>query len=158
MARSIPDGLHSVVPCLVLRDCTGAIDFYRRVFGALEVARIPDPGGHGIGHAELRFGDTVVFLSDELSGGPIASSLEHPSHHAIRLYVDDLAATLARAERAGARVLVPLAVEPELGDSAATLVDPFGQVWSVAAHTSHVALDREREAAADLDQLSAMPA
>jgi uncharacterized glyoxalase superfamily protein PhnB len=74
-----------MVPCLVLRDCAGAIDFYRQVFGAREVARIPDPGGHGVGHAELRLGDTVVFLSDERPGGRLASSLEHPSHHAIRL-------------------------------------------------------------------------
>ena len=46
----------------------GAIDFYRRAFGAREVARIAAPGGQGIGHAELRLGDTVLFLSEEVPG------------------------------------------------------------------------------------------
>jgi len=158
MARVIPRGLHSVVPSLVLRDCARAIEFYRHAFGAVEVARLPAADGRAIRHAELRIGDSIVILSDELPGGPSAPGPEHPAHGTLHLYVEDVPATLARARQAGGRVVEPVAGEQELGDRAATLADPFGHLWRVAAHVRHVALEDEREAARELDEPSGLPA
>jgi uncharacterized glyoxalase superfamily protein PhnB len=158
MARSIPYGLHTVVPSLVLRDCARAIDFYRQAFGAVEVARILTPDGRSVGHAELRFGDSIVFLSDEVPGGPRAPGPEHPSHTSLHVYVDDAAATVARAQQAGARATEPLGDESSLGDRTASVLDPFGHLWRIASHVRHVVLEDERVAAEELDRPTGLPA
>ena len=62
--KAIPDGYHSVTPYLVLKGAAQAIDYYKRVFGATEVMRMPAPDGR-IGHAELRIGNSHVMLADE---------------------------------------------------------------------------------------------
>ena len=66
MARAtspIPKGFHSVTPHLVIRGAAKAIDFYKRAFGAEEIMRMEGPGG-AIVHAELKIGDSVIFLAD----------------------------------------------------------------------------------------------
>src|SRR5580704_13324617 len=62
--KSIPDGYHSVTPYLIIKGAAGAIDFYKRAFGAVELMRMPNPDGK-IGHAEIRIGDSAVMLADE---------------------------------------------------------------------------------------------
>ena len=62
--KPIPDGYHSVTPYLVCRGAAKAIDYYKKVFGAEEIMRMPAPGDR-VGHAELRIGDSVVMLADE---------------------------------------------------------------------------------------------
>ena len=37
--KPIPEGMHTVTPNLVIRDCAKAIDFYKRALGAQEMAR-----------------------------------------------------------------------------------------------------------------------
>jgi PhnB protein len=56
--RAIPEGYHSISPSLTCKNAAGAIDFYKAVFGATEIMRMPGPGGV-IMHAELRIGDSV---------------------------------------------------------------------------------------------------
>jgi len=58
-----PAGYHSVTPYLTVDDGEGAIDFYKRAFGAKEIMRLPMGGK--IGHAEIMIGDSHVMLSDE---------------------------------------------------------------------------------------------
>src|SRR5712664_3993549 len=62
--KPIPEGYHSITPGLVCRDAARAIDFYKKVFGAVEIMRMPGPGGM-IMHAELKIGDSVIFVNDE---------------------------------------------------------------------------------------------
>src|SRR5262249_38065840 len=62
--KPIPDGYHSVTPYLIVDDATRALDFYQKAFGAVELVRMPAPGGK-IGHAEIRIGDSVVMFADE---------------------------------------------------------------------------------------------
>ena len=66
--KPIPSGMHTLTPNLVLRDCARAIDFYKKALGAQEISRMPAPDGKGIWHAELRIGDSVFFLNDEMPG------------------------------------------------------------------------------------------
>ena len=61
-----PPGYHSVTPYLVVRGAAQALDFYARAFGAVEVLRLPMGGL--IGHAEIRIGDSIVMLADEMEG------------------------------------------------------------------------------------------
>ena len=62
--KPIPDGYSNVTPYLIVANGAGAIDFYKRIFGAIEVMRIPGPGGR-VGHAELRIGNSMIMLADE---------------------------------------------------------------------------------------------
>ena len=39
-AKPIPDGYHTVTPYLYLRNATGALDYYKRAFGAVETFRM----------------------------------------------------------------------------------------------------------------------
>jgi PhnB protein len=65
MVKAIPEGYHSVTPYLVVNDAVAAIDFYKRAFDAKESYRLQGPEGKSIIHAELKIGDSIVFLSDE---------------------------------------------------------------------------------------------
>ena len=65
--RAIPEGYHSVIPYLTCKNSAKAIDFYKSVFGATEIMRMTGPDGK-IGHAELKIGDSHIFLADEFPG------------------------------------------------------------------------------------------
>ena len=64
-AQAIPKGYHTVTPSLCVAGGAKAIDFYKQAFGAQEVMRFPGPDGL-LMHAEIRIGDSVVMLSDEM--------------------------------------------------------------------------------------------
>ena len=52
--KFIPRGYRAVAPYLSVKGAAGAIEFYKKAFGAKEVMRMPGPGGT-IGHAEHFF-------------------------------------------------------------------------------------------------------
>ena len=64
----IPEGLHTVTPQLVFDNAAQAIDWYKKALGADEVARATGPDGK-ILHAEIRVGDSLIMLNDEMGGG-----------------------------------------------------------------------------------------
>jgi PhnB protein len=132
--KPIPEGYHSLTPYLAVEDADKAIEFYKDAFGAQEILRMPGPGGT-IAHAELEIGDSKLMLSDPFPhsnvrppaerGGPTAS---------IFMYVEDVDATFAQAQKAGATVVSELE-DMFWGDRFGTVSDPFGHVWSIATHT-----------------------
>src|SRR5438034_11468405 len=65
--RAIPEGYHTVTPYLTCKNSAKAIDFYKSVFGATEITRMTGPDGK-VGHAELKIGDSLIFLADEFPG------------------------------------------------------------------------------------------
>jgi PhnB protein len=139
MAKPIPEGFHTITPSLVIKGAAEAIEFYKRAFGAEEIMRMPMPGADGrvkVGHAELRIGDSILFLNDEFpehgASGPNGSSPV-----TIHLYVPDVDAFFNRAVEAGATVQFPL-VNMFWGDRYGKLADPFGHNWSVATHVEDV--------------------
>ncbi len=136
--KPIPDGYHSVTPYMTLSDCARAIDFYKRAFGAQEVARMDAPGGK-IGHAEIKIGDSLIMMADEFPGGDCRSpqSLRGTSIN-LFIYVKDADAVFNQAVAAGARVTQPLA-DQFWGDRYGRLTDPFGHSWAVATHKEDVA-------------------
>ena len=62
--KPIPDGYHSVTLYLILDDAARAIEFYKKGLGAIELMRMPAPGGR-IGHAEIKIGNSPIMLADE---------------------------------------------------------------------------------------------
>jgi len=131
--KSQPEGIHTVTPYLSVRGAAAAIDFYRRAFGAEEVFRL-DAGNGLVGHAEIRIGDSVILLADELGGSPqrSPSSLAGTATE-VRLFVDDVDACFARALAAGGVQLRGVA-DQFYGDRNGALRDPFGHVWIVGTH------------------------
>jgi len=141
----IPKGLHTVTPNLVIRDCSKAIEFYKRAFGAQEVARFPSPDGKSIWHAELKIGDSVVFVCDEMPGGQRAPAGSEPLPVTMWLYVTDSDASFRRALDAGARSTM----QPDdmfWGDRCAGVADPFGYQWSFATHQKDLTAEEMRRA------------
>ena len=61
--KPIPDGMHSVTPHLVCAGAAEAIEFYKKAFKAVEVARMPGKDGK-LMHAMIRIGDSAVMLMD----------------------------------------------------------------------------------------------
>ena len=62
--KPIPEGQHTITPHLTVQGAAAAIDFYKKAFGAVELARMPMPDGK-IMHAHLKIGDSHLFLCDE---------------------------------------------------------------------------------------------
>jgi len=136
--KHIPDGYRSVTPYLVVNNAAGAIDFYKRAFGAQEVVRMDGPPGK-IGHAELRIGDSMIMLSDEMPGAGTRSPQSlGGTTMGVFLYVDDVDKVYQTAVSAGGKADMPPA-KMFWGDRYGKLTDPFGHSWSLATHVEDVA-------------------
>jgi uncharacterized glyoxalase superfamily protein PhnB len=145
----IPEYLHSLTVNLVLKDCASAIPFYVKAFGAKELSRMPSPDGKGTWHAELRIGDSVIFMNDESPMNPIkAPSAERPATSAMHLYVKDADAAIARAVAAGAKVTMP-AEDMFWGDRMGAVVDPFGVPWGIASRKAKLTPTQMKRAMED---------
>ena len=133
----IPKGYNSVTPYLVIKGAAKAIDYYKNVFGATEVMRMPGPDGR-IGHAELKIGDSHIMLADEFPEmghqGPLTLGNSPVS---MLLYVEDVDSTVQRAVADGAQILKPVA-DQFYGDRMGFIQDPFGHRWGVATHKEDV--------------------
>jgi uncharacterized glyoxalase superfamily protein PhnB len=144
--KPIPEGMHTLTPNLVVRDCAKAIEFYERALGAQEVARQPAPDGKSIWHAELKIGDSVFFMNDEMPGmGAPAPTKEAPVPVTMWLYVPDTDAAFRRAVEAGAKATMEPA-DMFWGDRCAGVADPFGYQWSFATHVKDLTQEEMRRA------------
>jgi PhnB protein len=134
----IPDGYHTVTPHLAVRNAAKALEFYGNAFGAEELFRMPGPGGV-IMHAELRIGDSNIMLGEEdPQRGATSPQTIGGSPVGLLIYVKDVDASFARAEKAGCTVQMP-PTDMFWGDRYGKLVDPFGHHWSLATHKEDVA-------------------
>jgi uncharacterized glyoxalase superfamily protein PhnB len=152
--KPVPEGMRTVTPHLVCAGAAEAIEFYKRAFGAVEIARLPGPQGK-LMHAMIRIGDSVVMLVDEFPemGGLSPKSLKG-SPVTIHLYVDNVDAIVERAVKAGAKITMPVA-DQFWGDRYGQLVDPFGHHWSVGTHIRDVSTEEMQQA---MQKMSAKPA
>jgi PhnB protein len=138
--KPIPEGFHTVTPHLVIKGAAQAIEFYKRAFGAQVISRMDGPGG-SIGHAELKIGDSIIFLADEFPGGPCQSPQTlGGTTTTLNLYVPDVDAMFKRAIAAGGRETMAV-TNMFWGDRFGQLQDPYGHVWSVLTHVEDVSRD-----------------
>ncbi|HYL09902.1 MAG TPA: VOC family protein [Candidatus Acidoferrales bacterium] len=150
--KPIPEGYHTITPGLICRDAARAIDFYKKALGAVEIMRMPGPGGK-IMHAELKIGDSVVFVNDEFADmGAVAPDSSANRYCSLYLYVEDADAVFNRALENGARVKMPLA-DQFWGDRYGRITDPFGHDWGIATHKEDVTPEEmQRRMAAFMSQ------
>lgn len=131
--QPIPKGFHTVTPGLCIHGAARAIEFYKRAFGAREIARWTGAQGK-IMHAEIKIGDSRIFVIDEKMSRQCRSPKRlKGTSSAIFLYVKNVDKLFARAVKAGAKVKVPLA-DVFWGDRHGEVQDPFGHIWALAAH------------------------
>ena len=133
--KPVPEGFHMITLQLTVDGAAKAIEFYRKAFGAEEMYRAPGPDGK-IMNAQLRFGDTMMMLNDEMQMGPGPAYSRAPTNlkgttACIQLYVPDCDALWKRAVDAGAKPVMPL-MDAFWGDRYGQVVDPFGHVWAIA--------------------------
>jgi len=140
---------HTITPHIVLDNCAAAIEFYKKAFGAEEICRSASPDGQKIMHAEIKIGDSSMFMADDfpewgmparnpkaLKGSPVT----------LHLNVANVDASMARAVAAGATPTMPIE-DMFWGDRYGKCVDPFGHEWSMATHLKDMT-GEEIEAAA----------
>ena len=148
--RAIPEGYHSITPALTCKDAGRAMDFYKSVFGATEIMRMPGPDGK-VMHGELRIGDSVIFVSDEFPGMSCAPTPGATNPVYIFMYTENVDAIYNRAVAAGAKVDM-LLMDQFWGDRYGKVTDPFGHQWGLAQHVEDVAPEdmkrRQKEAMA----------
>jgi PhnB protein len=137
-AKAIPEGYHSVTPYLVVGDAAKALDFYKKALGATVTVRMDGPNGK-ITHAEFRIGDSTIMLSDEMPQGACkAPQTLGGATSSVFLYIEDVDKIFNQAVAAGSKSVMP-PTDQFWGDRFGTLIDPFGQVWSIATHIEDVA-------------------
>jgi PhnB protein len=136
--KPIPDGFHTLTPCLICRNTGDAIAWYVKALGATELYRMPGPGG-AIMHAELQIGTSRLMLAEEnpqrgtkspatLGGSPVSTFI----------YTEDVDALFAKATAEGAKATMP-PTDMFWGDRFAAIVDPSRHEWQMATHKEDVA-------------------
>jgi PhnB protein len=145
--KPVPEGYHTLTPYLYCKGAANAIEFYKAAFGATELFRMASPTG-GIGHAEIKIGDSAVMLADESPQmGALSPQTVGACPLSFLVYVDDVDAVFSRAVDAGAKVTAPL-TDKFYGDRVGGVSDPFGYSWYIATRIEDVApQELERRAA-----------
>ena len=129
--KPIPDGYTTVTPSLVLKDCSKAIDFYKKALGAQELMRMPGPDGK-IMHAELKVGNSQIMMNDEVMGAKSAETLGG-SPVTFYLYVEDSDSWHKKALAAGCKEIFPVS-DMFWGDRMGAVSDPYGYKWNFSTH------------------------
>lgn len=143
--KPIPDEYHTITPTLTVNDAARAIEFYQQGLGAEERLRMPAPDGKRVMHAELKIGDSVIMLSDEMPGQDCRSPQAYGGTPvAFYVYVEDVDAAFDRAVAAGATVKMPVE-DMFWGDRIGSVTDPSGHVWTLATHVEEVSPEEMEE-------------
>jgi len=132
-AQPIPKGFTTLTPSIVVRDAAQAIEFYKKAFGAKERYRMAGPGGK-IMHAEVKIGDAILMLADEMPEMGNKSPLSiGGSASSVMIYTKNVDALFQQAVAAGAKPTMPLG-DQFWGDRYGQVTDPYGHVWQLATH------------------------
>jgi PhnB protein len=142
-----PAGYTTVAPWIVTRDTGKLLDFIGAAFKGEELARVPLEDG-SIGHAEIRVGDTVLLAFDHRPDWPDTPSM-------LRVFVDDVDATMEEAVGAGAR-LITRPSNHAFGQRTGRVRDPFGNIWWISAVVENVTPEEVARRLGEPDYADAM--
>jgi len=145
-SQPVPSGFHTVTASLIVRNGAEAIEFYKKALGAEEIMRMAGPDGK-IGHAELKIGDSIVFVTDENPGmGCKSPQTLGGTANSIYLYVEDVDTAFQRAIDAGGKATMPV-TDMFWGDRFGNFVDPYGHNWGLSTHTQDLTEEEIEEGA-----------
>ncbi|HEV7700764.1 MAG TPA: VOC family protein [Pyrinomonadaceae bacterium] len=138
------------IPHVVVSDGLAALEFYKTVFGGTDGDNMMAPDGKRLLHGEVVVDGCKLFVSDEFDaseGGSLRTprSLDGTSVR-ITMAVNDADAVVARAEAAGAEVI--MAVQDMFwGARYGRFVDPFGHEWGINQQVAELTQEEEKRAA-----------
>ncbi len=142
----------SIVPEIFVHDGFGALEFYKRAFGAEERSRMLSPDGKRLLHGELDIRGHRMFVCDEFSAseGGTCRCPRTLGGTGVRLMleVEDADRTVAQAVAAGASLMIPVA-DMFWGARYGKLKDPFGHEWGINQQLKDVTPAEEAAGAAD---------
>jgi uncharacterized glyoxalase superfamily protein PhnB len=119
----------ALAPYLFYTDVARAAQFLQEAFAFTLGFTSPDPAG-GLAHAQLLHGTAMVMLGHAGEGGlglaRSAQTFGGKLHGGVYVFVDDVDAHHARAQQAGAHIVLPPADQP-WGDRMYCALDPEGQ-------------------------------
>ena len=124
-AAPAPEGFLTVQPYLHLRNAHDMIPFVEAALGARATGVHKSPDGI-VHHATIEIAG-ATFEIDEAQGE------SQPTQSYLHVYVPDTDAVYAQALAAGATGVTPPSDAP-YGDRAATVKDPFGNMWFLATY------------------------
>jgi len=117
-----------IVPYLMLENAAGAIDFYKRAFGAEEIGSRARMEDGRLMNARVDLNGASLMLMDPMPehGYPAVP----PQAFNLHLHVENADRTFDRAVEAGCTVLMPVALQ-FWGDRYGMVKDPFGVTWGL---------------------------
>ena len=144
MINPVPNGCQPLVAHLCMHDCAKAMDFYKKVFAAEEVMRMPGPNGK-IMHAEMRIAGCMFFLADDCGQGYTRSPREaRTTTVTMTMYCLDADKVFDRAVKAGAKSVQPMQ-DAFWGDRMGVVNDPFGHQWMLMTRKEELTMDQMME-------------
>ena len=142
-----------ITPYLVVSDARGAVEFYKKAFGAVQDGEAHTmPGGDKVMHVRVVINGGLVMLADDFSSMKPGCRSETPealggSPITLALQLEDAQSFWDRAVAGGATVTMPLA-DMFWGDRYGQVVDPYGHKWSIS-QTLKAMTDAEMQASAE---------
>lgn len=140
MTKFMPEGFRAVTPSFTFKDSQKAIDLYKKAFNAKVLEIFHNPTGHGVMHAVIQIGDSVLMMGDESPQCKSAESLGG-SPITLFIYTPDADKLFNQAVEAGCTATMPVA-DMFWGDRAGAISDPFGYCWMIATHTKDLTKDQ----------------
>jgi PhnB protein len=114
---------------LTVSSASGAADYYKRAFGAVEVSRAAAPSGQLV--IEMRIERETFFVVDENKAAfNVSPSTLKGTTVRLSLIVDDPDAAEAKAVAEGGTVVFPVADQP-YGMRQGRVADPYGHHWLI---------------------------
>jgi uncharacterized glyoxalase superfamily protein PhnB len=127
-----------ITPYLLYEDCDAALKFLTNAFGFEEVLRYKGAGGY-VNHAEMRLGDSVIYMGDP------GDDYRNPAKLGaatvlVMVSVEDVEAAFERARDASAEITEEPA-DQEYGERRFGARDPEGHAWYFSQTIREVAPD-----------------
>ncbi|MHC5109944.1 MAG: VOC family protein [Planctomycetota bacterium] len=134
-ASPVPEGFTTVTPHLVVKGASDAIEFYKKAFNAEEICRMPGPDGNSVMHAEIKIGNAMLMIVDEM---PMMERWVSPARLngttvGLCMYVEDADAAFKKAVDAGAEESMK-PMDTFWGDRYSKVTDPYGHEWEICTH------------------------
>ena len=124
----------ALAPYLTVRDGQASIEFYARAFGFEAYGEVMRGDDGQVQHASMRLGEAaIMFGPEEGSMGLRVPAAGSPDSQTLYVYVPDVDAVHARAQRA-ATTVVQAPTDQFWGDRTAVFKDPDGYHWTFATH------------------------
>ncbi|HEX8246780.1 MAG TPA: VOC family protein [Pyrinomonadaceae bacterium] len=132
----IPEGFHTVTPCITVEDASRLIEFLEKSFDAVVQDKFFRADG-AVGNASVRLGDSMVMIfeaHDQWKAKPAS----------FYIYVPDCDAIYQKALAAGGASLLEPA-DMFYGDRNGGVQDFAGNEWWIATHVKDVSPDEIQE-------------